>query len=138
MQALGLQERVRFTGYVPDEELPLWYNAASVLAFPSLYEGFGMPVVEAMACGTPVIAADSSSLPEAAGEAGLLFDPQNVAELADRLTAVLHNPDLAATMRTKGLAQAQNFSWEKAGRETAVIYQKAMTGDYETKDYSTN
>jgi glycosyltransferase involved in cell wall biosynthesis len=88
-----------------------------------------MPVVEAMACGTPVVAANSSSLPEAIGEAGLLFDPQNVAELADRLTAVLHNPDLAATMREKGLVQAQKFSWEKAGRETAVIYRKAMTGD---------
>lgn len=129
VQALGLQNRVRFTGYVPDEELPLWYNAASVLAFPSLYEGFGMPVVEAMAGGTPVVAANSSSLPEAVGEAGLLFDPQNGAELADRLTAVLHNPDLAATMRTKGLAQAQKFSWEKAGRETAEVYQKAMIED---------
>ena len=126
VQTLGLQERVRFTGYVPDEDLPLWYNAASVLAFPSLYEGFGMPVVEAMACGTPVIAANGSSLPEVVGEAGLLFDPQNVSELADRLTAVLHNPNLAATMRTKGLIQAQQFSWEKAGRETAVVYQKAM------------
>jgi glycosyltransferase involved in cell wall biosynthesis len=129
VQALGLQDRVRFTGYVPDEDLPLWYNAASVLAFPSLYEGFGMPAVEAMACGTPVVAADSSSLPEAVGEAGLLFDPQNVAELADRLTAVLHNPDLAATMRAKGLVQAQQFSWEKAGRETAVVYQTAMIED---------
>lgn len=128
VQALGLQERVRFTGYVPDEDLPFWYNAASVLAFPSVYEGFGMPVVEAMACGTPVVAAASSSLPEAAGEAGLLFDPQNVAELADRLTAVLHNPNLAATMRQKGLLQAQKFSWEKAGRETAAIYRRSMIG----------
>jgi glycosyltransferase involved in cell wall biosynthesis len=129
VQALGLQERVRFTGYVPDEDMPLWYNAASVLAFPSLYEGFGMPVVEAMACGTPVVAAGCSSLPEAVGETGLLFDPQNVAELADRLTAVLHNPDLAATMRTKGLIQAQQFNWEKAGRETAEVYRKAMIQD---------
>ena len=128
VQALGLQDRVRFTGYVPDEDLPLWYNAASVLVLPSLYEGFGMPAVEAMACGTPVIAADSSSLPEAVGEAGLLFDPQNGTELADRLTAVLHNPNLVVTMREKGLLQAQQFNWEKAGRETAVVYRKAMTG----------
>lgn len=132
VQALGLQERVRFTGYVPDEDLPLWYNAASVLALPSLYEGFGMPVVEAVACGTPVVAANSSSLPEAVGEAGLLFEPQNVAELADCLTAVLHNPDLAATMRARGLAQAQQFNWEKAGRETAEVYRKAVIEDYET------
>lgn len=129
VQALGLQDRVRFTGYVPDEDLPLWYNAASVFTFPSLYEGFGMPVVEAMACGTPVVVANSSSLPEAVGEAGLLFDPQNAAKLTDRLTAVLHNPDLAATMRDKGLIQARQFNWEKAGRETAEVYRKAMTGD---------
>ena len=132
VEALGLGERVRFTGYAPDADLPLWYNAASALVLPSLYEGFGMPAVEAMACGAPVIAADSSSLPEAVGEAGLLFAPQNVAELADRMTAVLHDPDLAATMREKGLEQARRFTWQRAGRETAAVYQKAMTGDYRT------
>ncbi len=125
-QALGVQDRVRFTGYVPDSELPLWYNAASLLAFPSLYEGFGMPVVEAMACGTPVIASNVSSIPEAAGEAALLFNPQDVAELGDRLTAVLQDPHLADTMRAKGLEQAKQFSWERAGRETAVVYRKAI------------
>ncbi len=124
--ALGLQERVRFTGYVPDEALPLWYNAADLLAFPSLYEGFGLPVVEAMACGTPVVAANTSSVPEAAGTAGLLFDPQDAVELAERITAVLQDPVLAATMRDKGLAQAQQFSWEKAGVETAVSYRRAL------------
>ena len=127
VQALGLQDRVRFTGYVPDEDLPLWYNAASVLAFPSLYEGFGMPVVEAMACGTPVVAANGSSLPEAVGEAGLLFDPQNVAELADRLTAVLHNPDLAATIRAKGLIHAQTISTgKKRARKRPLSIEKHM------------
>ncbi|MCP4424064.1 MAG: glycosyltransferase family 4 protein, partial [Chloroflexi bacterium] len=127
VKALGVQDRVRFTGYVPDEDLPLWYNAASLLVFPSLYEGFGMPVVEAMACGTPVAASDASSIPEAAGEAALLFNPQDVAELGDRIMAVLRDPYLAATMREKGLKQAQKFSWQRAGRETAVVYRKAMT-----------
>jgi glycosyltransferase involved in cell wall biosynthesis len=126
VQALGLSERVHFTGYVPDDELPLWYNAAELLVFPSVYEGFGLPVVEAMACGTPVIAANSASIPEAVGEAGLLFDPHNVAELAEQITAVLHDPQLSAKMRALGLAHASQFSWERAGRETAVVYRRAV------------
>ncbi len=124
--ALGAQDRVRFTGYVPDDDLPLWYNAASLLVFPSVYEGFGMPVVEAMACGTPVVASNASSIPEAAGEAGLLFNPQDVAELGDRITAVLQNPSLAATMREKGLRQAKRFSWQQTGEQTAKTYRRAM------------
>jgi glycosyltransferase involved in cell wall biosynthesis len=126
IQALGLVDRVHFPGYVPDEELPLWYNAAELLVFPSLYEGFGMPVLEAMACGTPVVAANRSSIPEAVGTAGLLFDPENAAELLERLTAVLPDPHLAANMRTQGLAHASQFSWERAGRETAAVYQRVL------------
>ncbi len=124
--ALGLQERVHFAGYVPDELLPFWYNAADCLVVPSLYEGFGLPVVEAMACGTPVVVANTSSLPEAAGNAALLFEPRNAAELAERITAVLQDRVLAATMRDAGLAQAQQFSWKRAGAETAVSYHRAL------------
>ena len=123
---LGLTHRVRFTGYVPDEDLPLWYNAATALAFPSVYEGFGLPVVEAMSCGTPVIAANVSSIPEAAGEAALLFDPHDPTALAACLTAVLQHPDLVDDLRHKGLSQAGQFSWVRAGRETAVTYQHAL------------
>jgi glycosyltransferase involved in cell wall biosynthesis len=126
IQALGLEARVHFPGYVPDEELPLWYNAGELLVFPSLYEGFGMPVIEAMACGTPVVAANRSSIPEAVGTAGLLFDPENVDKLVERLTAVLQNPTLANRMRVDGLAHASQFSWERAGRETAAVYQHAV------------
>jgi glycosyltransferase involved in cell wall biosynthesis len=126
VEALGLQDRVLFTGYVPFEELPFWYNAASVFVFPSLYEGFGMPVVEAMACGTPVVASNTSSIPEAVGEAGVLFAPDDVAELVEGITAVLQSPDRAAKLRADGLAWAQNFSWARAGRETAVVYRKAL------------
>jgi glycosyltransferase involved in cell wall biosynthesis len=126
VQALGLTDRVIFTGYVPDEALPMWYNAAELLLFPSVYEGFGLPVVEAMACGTPVIASNSSSIPEAVGEAGLLFDPDDVETLVNQMTAVLTNPQLQATLRQQGLDHAQTFSWERAGRETAVVYQRAL------------
>ena len=126
VKALGLQEKVRFTGYVADDDLPLWYNAATLLAFPSVYEGFGLPIVEAMACGTAVIAANASSMPEAVGDAGVLFDPHNPTELAERMVNVLADPSRLATMREQGLAQAQKFSWERAGQETAVVYEKAL------------
>ncbi len=125
--ALGLEDQVRFIGYVEDDALPLWYNAATVLLFPSVYEGFGLPVVEAMACGTPVIAAQSSSIPEAGGEAALYFNPHDSETLASGLTAVLDNEDLAAAMREKGLIQAQRFSWQKAGEETALVYRRALS-----------
>jgi glycosyltransferase involved in cell wall biosynthesis len=126
VQALGLTERVVFTGYVPDNELPLWYNAAELLVFPSVYEGFGLPVVEAMACGTPVIAADCSSIPEAVGEAGLLFAPDDVETLVMQMTAVLTNTTLQNNLRQQGLNHAQNFSWKRAGRETAAVYRPAL------------
>ncbi|MDV7391314.1 glycosyltransferase family 1 protein [Arthrospira platensis SPKY1] len=124
--ALGLAERVHFTGYVADDDLPLWYNAATLLVFPSLYEGFGLPVAEAQACGTPVVASSASSIPEAGGTAALYFDAADAGALAERLTAVLHNPDLAATMRENGLQQAAQFAWTRAGRETAEVYRRAL------------
>lgn len=126
VMALGLQERVHFAGYVPDEELPLWYGAAELLALPSLYEGFGLPLVEAMACGCPVLAANVSSLPQAAGEAGLRLPPDDAEAWAEGMTAVLQDAALRATMVAKGLVQARQFSWERAGVETAVSYQRAL------------
>lgn len=126
VQALGLTERVHFPGYVADEELPLWYGAADLFVLPSLYEGFGMPLVQAMGCGTPVIASNVSAMPEAVGEAGLLFDPHDVEGLVERITAVLDNPTQAATMREHGLRQVQKFSWAAAGEQTAAVYMKAL------------
>jgi glycosyltransferase involved in cell wall biosynthesis len=132
IETLGLTERVIFPGYVADKDLPLWYNAAALFAFPSVYEGFGMPVVEAMACGTPVVASNASSIPEAIGDAGLLFNPQDASELAERMASVLHDSELSATMRANGLKQAKNFSWEAAGRETAVIYHQVLNNEKPT------
>jgi glycosyltransferase involved in cell wall biosynthesis len=127
VQALSLEERVRFTGYVPDDELPLWYNAASALVYPSYYEGFGMPVLEAMACGTPVIAAQTSAIPEAAGDAALLFDPQDKEALRERMAAVLDDPSLAATMRQNGLSRAAHYAWPRSARAMLGVYQRALS-----------
>ena len=103
-------------GYVPEAHLPGLYRRASVLVFPSLYEGFGMPPLEAMACGTPVISADNSSLPEAVGDAALLVDALDTAAITDAMERVLTSPDLAADMRDRGLRQAQRFNWANQGR----------------------
>jgi glycosyltransferase involved in cell wall biosynthesis len=119
---LGLADQVRFTGYVRDEELPFWYNAAKVLVFPSVYEGFGMPIIEAMACGTPVIAAHTSSIPEAGGEAALYFEPHDVEKLTQQLAEIFENDDLLHNMRQSGFMQSRKFSWERAGSETVRIY----------------
>jgi len=125
--ALGLNKQVRLTGYVSDEELPLWYNAASVLVFPSVYEGFGLPIVQALACGTPVIAADTSSIPEATGDAALLFPPQDVAVLVKHLLTVLDNREQTATMRERGLAHVSQFTWKKAGERMAQAFLSALS-----------
>lgn len=129
VRSLDLVDRVIFTGYAPDDELPLWYNAADLFVLPSQYEGFGMPIVDAMACGTPVIAANNSSLPEAIGQAGMLFAPNSVADLAERMANVLYNAEISDKMRQLGMEHARTFSWEQAGRETAVIYQKVLQGN---------
>lgn len=123
---LGLTERVCFAGYVDDAELPLWYNAAAALVLPSLYEGFGLPIVEALACATPVVAARTSSLPEAGGDAALYFDPSDAGELAARLADVLDRPELAGRLRAAGPQQARRFSWARAGQETAAVYDRAL------------
>jgi glycosyltransferase involved in cell wall biosynthesis len=126
VKELNLSERVQLTGPVTDHELPALYNGASLFAFPSLYEGFGLPVLEAMACGTPVVTSNTSSLPEVAGDAAILVDPTNVEQIAEAMWLVLSQPALAAALREKGLARAAQFTWERTARETAAVYSRAL------------
>jgi glycosyltransferase involved in cell wall biosynthesis len=121
-----LGPHVHFTDYVADEDLPALYNGAELFAFPSLYEGFGLPVLEAMACGTPVVTSNSSSLPEVAGDAALLVGPLDVEALAGAMQCVLADEVLATELREKGLARAAQFTWERTARETVAVYQKAI------------
>ncbi len=123
---LGLENEVIFPGYVPDEDLPGFYGGAELFAFPSLYEGFGLPVLEAMACGAPVVTSDTSSLPEVADEAAILIDPTGVEGLAHAMGTVLGSAELRDELRAKGRKQAAKFSWEKAARETALVYRKVI------------
>jgi glycosyltransferase involved in cell wall biosynthesis len=120
---------ITFAGYVPDSEVLSLYAQADVFVYPSLYEGFGLPVLEAMASGCPVITSNVSSLPEVVGEAALLVDPYDVEALAQAMLTVLEDDELKKEMSKKGIAQAQKFSWEKAGAELlAVCLEVAQKG----------
>jgi glycosyltransferase involved in cell wall biosynthesis len=121
---LGIEGNVLFTGYVPPEEMPALYNAAELFVFPSLYEGFGLPVIEAMACGVPVVASNLSAIPEVAGEAALLVDPRDVEQLCDAMERLLRDRRLQGALRKRGLKRAQGFSWERAARETIAVYEE--------------
>ena len=114
-----------FTGYVPDEDLPGLYNAADLFVFPSLYEGFGIPPLEAMSCGTPVITSNTSSLPEVIGDAGIMVDPHHIDGLAEAMHRVLTDEALRKGMIEKGLQRAKLFSYEKEARETLKVYREA-------------
>jgi glycosyltransferase involved in cell wall biosynthesis len=126
VEELGLADRVYFAGFVPDAELPLWYNAATVFVYPSLYEGFGMPLLEAMACGTPVVGSDASCLPEVIGDAGLLVSPQDVAGLSDRLERLLVDVDLREELSQRGQTRAMAFTWEATAAATVASYRRAL------------
>ncbi|NLF02276.1 MAG: glycosyltransferase family 4 protein, partial [Anaerolineales bacterium] len=123
---LGLREHVRFLHGVGDAALPALYNGAGVLVIPSFYEGFGLTALEAMACGTPVIAAQRASLPEVVGEAGLLVDPDDPQAMADAMARVLNDRVLHSAMRASGLAQAARFTWEQTARTTLAVYRAVL------------
>lgn len=123
---LNLTARVRFLGPVADADLPALYAAATAFVFPSRYEGFGLPVLEAMACGTPVACSNVSSLPEVAGDAALLFDPADPVAIAQALMQLLDAPSLCEELRTRGLAQAARFTWAHTAALTLDLYRKLL------------
>ncbi len=126
VEALDLADSVHFPGYVSPDELPLWYNAADVFVYPSVFEGFGLPVVEALACGTPVLVSDVSSLPEAAGDAGRCLPPGDVAAWTDALAHVISDPVWRAEASQRGRAHAAGFTWARTAAATVDSYRRAL------------
>jgi glycosyltransferase involved in cell wall biosynthesis len=118
--------RVRFTEFIPDDDLPAFYSAAACFVYPSLFEGFGLPVLEAMACGTPVVAASRAALPELVGDAGILVDPESVDELAAGLGRVLGDRALAADLGARGRERSRRYSWTETARRTLDVYRAAI------------
>ncbi len=123
-----LHKHVRFFGFVPIETLAVLYRLASVFVFPSLYEGFGLPPIEAMACGTPVVTSNVSSLPEVVGDAALLVDPYDPESIADGMRQLLTNAELRATLCARGLAQACKYSWQQSIEQVHEIYGEVLQG----------
>ena len=123
---LGLEDRVHFTGYVHQEDLPALYNAASVFLFPSLYEGFGLPVLEAMACGTPVVTSNVSALPDVAGDAAILVDPHDAHAIADAVNLLWNDAAEAGRLRSAGLERAARFTWEACAEATLAAYRRVL------------
>ena len=126
VRQFGLASRITFAGYVSDSDLPLLYRGADAFVYPSLYEGFGIPVLEAMACGVPVICSNTSSLPEAAGKAAAMFDPEDTHSLSKALIDVLGNQAEASRLRALGIQHARSFSWSKTAAETLSVYRKVL------------
>ena len=121
---LGMNGEIIFTGYLPEQELVDFYNAAQVFVYPSMYEGFGIPPLEAMACGTPVIASNISSIPEVVGDAGKLINPCNSKELEDALEVLILDEGYCAELSKKGIARSGTFSWSRTGKETWNVYEE--------------
>jgi glycosyltransferase involved in cell wall biosynthesis len=121
---LGLEHRVVLTGTLSVTDMRLLYSHAAVFVFASLYEGFGMPVLEAMACGAPVITSNTTALPEVAGDAAVLVNPEDPEELADAIIRVLEDSALRATLKERGFERAKQFTWERAAQRTVAVYRE--------------
>jgi glycosyltransferase involved in cell wall biosynthesis len=125
---LKLEHKVRFLGRVSENELITLYSLADIFAFPSFFEGFGIPPLEAMACGTPVITSNTSSLPEVAGDAAFLVDPHDIHAIAQAITKIMEDKSLRENLRQKGYAQAQRYTWSQAATKMLSIYQQLYEG----------
>ena len=123
---LGVESSVKFLGYVPPGDLPILYRLARLLIYPSLFEGFGLPVIEAMACGCPVVTSNVSSLPEVAGDAAILVDPTSVDAIAEAIARLWTDAPLQQHFRSRGLTRAQHFSWARAARDTVAVYEQVL------------
>jgi glycosyltransferase involved in cell wall biosynthesis len=121
-----LRDTVRFAGFVTEDEKPLWYNAATLFVYPSEYEGFGLPPLEALACGTPVVTSDRSSIPEVTGEAAMLVDPTQPNAIADGMQRVIDDESLRQRLSSAGPAQARPFTWRRMAEATLAVYREAM------------
>ncbi|MCI0661862.1 MAG: glycosyltransferase family 4 protein [Acidobacteria bacterium] len=126
VRELRLQEQVRFTGYVEDGDLPALFSSAEVFIYPSIYEGFGLPPLEAMACGAPVISSNATSLPEVVCEAGLMHDPGDFRALTQCIVKLFDDAAMQEYFRRAGMKQAARFSWERAARETQAVYDEVI------------
>lgn len=124
-QQLGIEREVRFAGYIPREHLPGVYAAATALLYPSLYEGFGLPPLEAMGCGTPVLASSTSALPEVVGDGGLLVDPQDVNQMAEGIARLVQDEALRCQLVERGKQRARRFRWEEAAQRTLQVLETA-------------
>ncbi len=125
----AFQDDVVFTGYVSEAELIHLYQTARCFVYPSMYEGFGLPVLEAMACGCPVITSNTSSMPEVAGDAALLVDPCEVDDIEDAICKLTNDPALCAELSAKGVQRASGFSWRRTAQQTLDVYRKIVTKD---------
>jgi len=128
VRRLGLSDRVVLTGYVPDDDLPALLSGALAFVFPSLYEGFGLPLLEAMACGTPIICSNAASLPEVAGDAALLVDPTDTDALAEALARLVADEGLRRELVDRGFRQMRRFSWRRCAEETLAILEEVGRG----------
>ncbi|MCL4255841.1 MAG: glycosyltransferase family 4 protein [Anaerolineae bacterium] len=126
IQQTGMTDYVHVTGFVADEDLPALYSGAVCMAYPSLYEGFGIPVLEAMACGVPVLTSTTSSLPEVAGDSAILVNPYDIDAIQDGLERLISDQDLRETLSQKGLSQAQKFTWEQSARQLKRLYTQLL------------
>lgn len=127
VRATDMSERVKFLGFIPEKDKPHLICGVQIFAYPSAYEGFGIPVLEALSCGTPTLTSNVSSLPEVAGDAALLVDPASTGSISSALTRLMASPELRETLSLKGLAQADKFNWKITAKETYAAYCKAMS-----------
>ena len=123
----GYSDKITFTGFVPDEDLPAIYSAAAIFVYPSIFEGFGLPPIEAMQCGTPVITGNRTSLPEIVGDAGVMVDPYDVGSLTDAIERLLRDHELRAELSSRGLRRAKDFSWENTARDTLKVFERVVS-----------